>query len=110
VHAAREHDSALTVTESHRFLWRGTQDGSLVGVNHDHHVRLRRQDIQFQEFAENGAAYAMDVAQFRSIKHRFFGRIGHVLMPAIRSIEIDEPADLDFANVIADFLAVRTRP
>lgn len=110
VHAAREHDSALTVTESHRFLWRGTQDGSLVGVNHDHHVRLRRQDIQFQEFAENGAAYAMDVAQFRSIKHRFFGRIGHVLMPAIRSLEIDEPADLDFANVIADFLAVRTRP
>lgn len=110
VHAVREHDSALTVTESHRFIWRGTQDGSLVGINHDHRVRLRRQDIQFEEFVENGAAYAMDIKQFSSIKHRFFGRIGHVLMPVIRSLEIDETADLDFANVIADFLALRSRP
>lgn len=108
--AARTHDSALTVTESHRFIWRGTPEGSLVGINHDHRVRLRRQDITFEEFAENGAAYAMDIAQFRSFKHRFFGRIGHVLMPAIRSLEIDEPADLAFANVIAEFLATNTRP
>jgi len=106
---ANSHDSALTVTESHRFIWRSRSDGLLDGVNHDYRARLRRQDLGFNEFAENGAAYAMDVSQFRLTRHRFFGRIGHVVMPIIRSIEIDELADLEFANVIAEYLAFRNR-
>jgi len=109
LHVAGKNDSALTVTESHRFIWRAKNDGSLGGVNHDHRIRLRRQDIGLSEFAENGAAYAMDVAQFRSTQHRFFGRIGHVVMPLIRSFEIDELADLEFANVIAGYLAAHTQ-
>ena len=109
LHVAGKSDSALTVTESHRFIWRAMSDGSLGGVNHDHRVRLRRQDIGVSEFSENGAAYAMDIAQFRSTRHRFFGRIGHVVMPLIRSLEIDELADLEIANVIAEYLASHTQ-
>jgi len=51
----------------------------------------------------------MDIAQFRSTRHRFFGRIGHVVMPLIRSLEIDELADLEIANVIAEYLASHTQ-
>lgn len=97
-------DSALTVTESHRFIWRAGTNGSLDGVNHDPGKRLRRQDIHGLEFAENGAAYLMNVPKLLEKKHRFFGKIGYVKMPLIRSFEIDTEDDLVLANVISAYL------
>jgi N-acylneuraminate cytidylyltransferase len=94
-------DSALTVTSSHSFLWRSARDGSLTSVNHDSSTRLRRQDLANNEFVENGAAYGMSVDGFRRYRHRFFGRIGFVEMPRIRSFEIDSPEDLDLAKLIS---------
>ena len=94
-------DSALTVTPSHSFLWRSARDGSLTSVNHDSSTRLRRQDLANYEFVENGAAYGMSVDGFRRYRHRFFGRIGFVEMPRIRSFEIDSPEDLDLAKLIS---------
>jgi len=93
-------DTALTVTASHSFLWRSGSDGSLTGVNHDSSVRHRRQDLVNREFVENGAAYGMSIEGFRQHRHRFFGRIGFVEMPQLRSLEIDSPEDLDLANAI----------
>lgn len=96
----RTFDTALTVTASHSFLWRSGSDGSLTGVNHDSSVRQRRQDLGNREFVENGAAYGMSIEGFRQHRHRFFGRIGFVEMPQLRSLEIDSPEDLDLANII----------
>ena len=100
VDTCEKFDTALTVTQSHSFLWRAAPDGSLVGVNHESSVRLRRQDLHQQEFIENGAAYGMDIRGFLTYRHRFFGRIGHVEMPRIRSLEIDSSQDLELANII----------
>jgi CMP-N-acetylneuraminic acid synthetase len=47
----------------------------------------------------------MDIPIFLERKHRFFGRIGYVTMPSIRSIEIDTEDDLAFANVISTHLS-----
>jgi CMP-N-acetylneuraminic acid synthetase len=94
-------DSCLTVSESHLFIWKRAVNGSLAGVNHDLTRRLRRQDITEQEFFENGAAYGVDIAQFLENQHRFFGRVGYLVMPRLRSLEIDTLDDLELANFIS---------
>ncbi|WP_073391121.1 acylneuraminate cytidylyltransferase [Jatrophihabitans endophyticus] len=89
-------DSAFTAAVSHGFLWR--PDGT--GVNHDPATRPRRQDRPV-ELLETGAAYAMRVDGFRRTGHRFFGRVVPVAVDPARTLEIDEPADLDRARLLA---------
>ena len=92
-------DSALTAAPSHGFLWR--PDGT--GINHDPAGRLRRQDRPV-ELLETGAAYAMRVDGLRRTGHRFFGRVRPVCVDAARTLEIDEPADLERARLLAPLL------
>ena len=94
-----DHDSALTVTHNHAFIWRKDNAGNAIGINHDSAIRLPRQQLD-PEFKETGALYAMNVDQFRKSGHRFFGRIGMYEVPADRSMEIDEPEDLRLANTL----------
>ena len=94
-----EHDSALTVTHNHAFIWRRDNAGNAIGINHDSAIRLPRQQLD-PEFKETGALYAMNIDQFRKSGHRFFGRIGMYEVPADRSMEIDEPEDLRLANTL----------
>lgn len=98
-------DSAFTAWSSHLFLWRNDESGDAVGLNHDKAVRLRRQD-RTPEYVENGAVYAMRVEGFLASRHRFFGRTAIISMPALRSVEVDEPADLVIANTLAAALDV----
>ena len=95
----KDHDSALTVTHNHAFIWRRDNAGNAIGINHDSAIRLPRQQLA-PEFKETGALYAMKVDQFRKSGHRFFGRIGMYEVPADRSMEIDEPEDLRLANTL----------
>lgn len=92
-------DSAFTAARAHGFLWR--TDGT--GVNHDPSRRLRRQDREV-ELLETGAAYAMRVDLLRRSKHRFTGRIMPVEVDAARTLEIDEPDDLERARLLAAHL------
>ena len=94
------HDCALTVTENHAFIWRGSPDGSAVGINHNPIERLPRQMLP-AEYRETGALYAFNVNGFNSAKHRFFGKIGMFNVPNSRSMEIDEPYDLILANQLS---------
>lgn len=95
----KEHDSALTVTHNHAFIWRRDNAGNAIGINHDSALRLPRQQLE-PEFKETGALYAMNIDQFRKSGHRFFGRIGMYEVPADRSMEIDELEDLRLANTL----------
>ena len=95
----QNHDSALTVTDNHAFIWRRDSSGNAIGINHDSAVRLPRQQLA-PEFRETGAVYGMNIEQFRKSGHRFFGRIGMYEVPTERSMEIDEPEDLQLANVL----------
>ena len=91
-------DTAFSACRFHGFVWRRTEMG-MGGVNHDPSERLLRQDRQ-SEYLENGAVYAMDVEGFKRHKHRFFGSIEVVEMPASRSLEVDEPEDLEIARAL----------
>jgi YrbI family 3-deoxy-D-manno-octulosonate 8-phosphate phosphatase len=92
-------DAALTAAPSHGFLWR--PDGT--GINHDPTGRARRQDRP-AELLETGAAYAMRVTGLRRTGSRFFGRVRPVVVDPARTLEIDEPADLDRARLLAPLL------
>jgi YrbI family 3-deoxy-D-manno-octulosonate 8-phosphate phosphatase len=92
-------DSAFTAAPSHSFLWR--PDGT--GVNHDPATRPRRQDRPV-ELVETGAAYAMRVTGLRRGEYRFFGRVLPVPVDPSRTLEIDEPADLRRARLLAPLL------
>jgi N-acylneuraminate cytidylyltransferase len=96
---AQAADSALATTDFHYYLWRQGPDGAAEGVNHEPSVRLRRQE-QLPNYLESGAVYAMRTAGFRSARHRFFGKTVFHVMPRERCWEIDEPVDLEVAEVL----------
>ena len=94
-----EDDVVFSVVPSHAFLWRDSPEGA-EGVNHESSVRPRRQERE-PEYRETGAFYVMRTDGFREAGHRFFGRIGMLRVPDAHAIEIDDPADLALARVIA---------
>ncbi len=97
-------DSAFSATPFHYFLWRSrTGTSEAEEINHDRSTRLLRQEREPQ-FLENGAIYVMKSEGFKKARHRFFGRTSMYVMPNDRSLEIDEPLDLE----IAEFLLRRT--
>jgi YrbI family 3-deoxy-D-manno-octulosonate 8-phosphate phosphatase len=92
-------DSAFLAVPFHRFVWRDDGSGRVVGANHDHSVRERRQDRPL-EWLETGAAYAMRIRGLRAHGHRFFGTV--VAVPsASPDLEIDAAADLEAARGLA---------
>ena len=92
-------DTALTVVPFHYFLWRRDDSGDGLGINHDKRARPLRQDREPQ-YLESGAVYVMKADGFRQARHRFFGKTALYEMPAERRWEIDEPVDLEVAEVL----------
>lgn len=90
-------DTATTVTDFHYFLWRETPEGNAEGINHDKHIRERRQERDPQ-YLETGAVYVMKTEGFLKHKHRFFGKTILSVMPPARVLEIDNPSDLLIAD------------
>ncbi|HWA99316.1 MAG TPA: acylneuraminate cytidylyltransferase [Pirellulales bacterium] len=92
-------DTALAVVPFHYFIWgRDAATGEAIGINHDKHIRLLRQQ-RSPEYLEAGAVYVMKAQGFLQAKHRFFGKTALYEMPAEHRTEIDEPADLDIAEL-----------
>lgn len=92
-------DSALSVSPFHYFLWGYDKDGEVMAINHNKSFRPRRQDRDPQ-YVETGAVYVMRVEGFKAVKHRFFGKIAMYEMPLERRLEIDDPVDLQIAEVL----------
>jgi len=83
-----EHDSALTIVNTKRFIWNEKGES----VNYNYLERPRRQDFQGM-LIENGAVYATTKEKFIESNNRLSGKIGVVEMPEESLIEIDEPSD-----------------
>jgi YrbI family 3-deoxy-D-manno-octulosonate 8-phosphate phosphatase len=92
-------DSALAVIPFHYFVWEQNDEGEALGINHDKNVRLLRQERKPQ-YLETGAVYVMRTPEFLRAKHRFFGKTALYLMPSERRWEIDEPNDLEIAEIL----------
>lgn len=95
----QEHaDSAFSAIRFFHFLWKRETSGA-TGINHDKKFRQRRQE-RSPEFLENGAVYVFKTQEFRQAKHRFFGKTAIYEIPPARSLEIDEPGDLEMAEFL----------
>ncbi len=97
---SNEYDCVFSAKESYEFIWSLNKQREVRGVNHDENRRLRRQD-RSPSLIETGAFYVMNAKKFKKIEHRFFGRIGAQLVNEFRAIEIDTPAQLQLAQLIA---------
>lgn len=97
-------DSALAASPFHYFLWRQGGGGGAEAVGHDATRRLMRQQHAAGEYAprylESGSVYAMRAEGFLEHGHRFFGKTVLHPTPPQRTWEIDEPVDLDVAEVL----------
>ncbi len=100
---ANEHDCVFSAIETYGFLWQ-EDAGVARGVNHDEHVRPRRQDRQ-PHYLETGAFYVMNTAGYRAAGHRFFGRIGFVEVSESTAIEIDTEEQLALAQAISPLVS-----
>jgi N-acylneuraminate cytidylyltransferase len=99
----RSADSLVSATPFHYYLWKENDKGEAIGINHDPTFRAMRQERKNQ-FMENGAIYVMKVKGFLQHRHRFFGKTVIYIMPESRSIEIDEPIDLQIAETMYAYL------
>ena len=97
-----EADSVLSAVETFAFLWRRSEAGA-EGVNHDASFRPRRQDRE-PHLQETGAFYVLAAEGFRSAGFRFFGRVEVEPVSAERALEIDSPAELELARLLAPAL------
>jgi N-acylneuraminate cytidylyltransferase len=101
-------DTALTVVPFHAFVWRQSEDGDALGVNHDKRVRLRRQERQ-PEYLETGAVYVMRSSGFLEHQHRFFGKTALSVTDPRKLLEIDEEADFARAEALLAILAPKAQ-
>jgi N-acylneuraminate cytidylyltransferase len=92
-------DSVVTMTPFHYFIWHEKAEGQMEGVNHLASRRLMRQERE-PEYLEVGAVYAMRTEGLRKHRFRFFGRIGKHIVPASRTIELDEVEDWALAEIL----------
>lgn len=90
-------DSIVSVTPEHGFHW-WFEEGLAVS-DYDPEMRPMRQQ-QKRLFKENGAIYAWTRDLWKRERVRCGGRVALYEMAPEASIEIDEPLDLDIAEVL----------
>ncbi len=85
-------DSLVTVTKSHRFIWKNK---SKPVASYDIFKRPRRQDIspEHEIYFENGSFYISKLETYLKYKNRLGGRIHMFEMSPEESFEIDELLD-----------------
>lgn len=95
-------DVSFSCVEDHGFLWTPSTEpnGGVDAVGHDAAHRPRRQDRAAQ-YRETGAFYAMRTTGLRAARHRFFGTIDALLVPAWTAPEIDTVEDLELVGRLA---------
>lgn len=85
-------DSLLSVSPSHRFLWR-VEDGEVRSVNYDYSSRPHRQERPL-ELVENGSIYVFKPWVLRQFNNRLGGRIALYEMDYWSVFEVDTLEDL----------------
>lgn len=93
-------DSALTVREDRSYIWRktGADDESVEPVNYDPKSRGPNQLEGWNQWLENKAVYVMKRDLLMDTGCRLGGRIGHVEMSRLESIDIDTSEDFMLAE------------
>jgi CMP-N-acetylneuraminic acid synthetase len=92
-------DSVIAVVSGNYFLWHRKTTGLALPVNHDPRQRPRRQD-RTPEYLETGAVYAIRTKTFLRDRSRFGSSSLLYEIPRHRSIDIDDPEDLELVELL----------
>lgn len=93
-------DSAFSAYAEHfTGRWRVTPDGTVAPVNFNPERRPRRQKYPI-EYLENGSIYAFRPWVLRKFGSRMGGKIVLREMPFLRSLQVDEPTDLQLMEQV----------
>ena len=95
------YDSVLSLYEDSTYLWRLDGDRARPS-NYDPATRGPRQREDWNQWAENKAIYAFTRDLLVETGCRLGGRIGYVEMPAWRSVDVDQPDDLELVRALYD--------
>lgn len=94
-------DSAFAVIKNHKFLWKASENGTAIGINHDGKKRLRRQDLP-PEYLETGSIYVFRTKCFLTEKTRFCGKtVLCCFDDELLGFEVDSLIDLKVAEILA---------
>ncbi|MBL7714582.1 MAG: acylneuraminate cytidylyltransferase [Bdellovibrionales bacterium] len=95
-------DSLVTVAPFLHFLWEPKTPGKaeFSPIRHETSRRPMRQERLGKEFLESGNFYVMKTEGLLKSKSRFFGKIVAHELPKESCFEIDDPIDLDVAEVL----------
>lgn len=91
-------DSLLSVSRSHRFLWRIGKNGP-EAINYDPANRPRRQDLEAQ-YVENGSIYVFHPWVLEQLNNRLGGRVAMYEMTASAAFDIDDEIDLAVIDLL----------
>ena len=85
-------DSMVTVTKTHRFIWKNTLQPQ---ASYDVFNRPRRQDIKADDeiYFENGSFYISTLETYKKYKNRLGGKVSIFEMTPEESFEIDDLLD-----------------
>lgn len=95
-------DSLVTVAPFLHFLWEPKAPGKteFSPIRHEISRRPMRQERLGKEFLESGNFYVMKTEGLLKAKSRFFGKIVAHELPKESCFEIDDPMDLEVAEVL----------
>lgn len=94
------YDSALSVYYDTRYLWKADFENNTISpTNYNPNQRMPRQKESWNQWAENKAIYAMKRDILFSIG-RIGPKCGYVEMEKWRSVDVDEPVDLEMARAL----------
>ena len=96
------YDSLLSISPTHRFLWKISDE--LATPMYDYKDRPRRQDISEinMTFIENGSVYIFTYEHFIKTKNRLGGKIGYIIFPEEYSLEIDSETDFKIMEKLCE--------
>lgn len=95
------YDSVLSIYEDKTYLWEKIED-TVKPINYDPAKRGPRQLEPWNQWAENKAVYVMTRDLLVNTGCRLGGKIGYVEMPKWRSIDVDDPDDLEMVRILIE--------
>ena len=97
-------DSMFSACRQHGFVWRASA-GNLESISYDSAARQRRQDIDGEDWKENGSFYVFRPWVLDTLGNRLGGVIDVWPMHALDSFQVDDPEDLEIIRALYELRA-----
>ncbi|MDB4037908.1 acylneuraminate cytidylyltransferase family protein [Candidatus Thioglobus sp.] len=96
-----DYDSSLSLVQDQGYFWRlENNQEEIKPYNYDPLNRLQSDRHPFKQFKENKAIYVCTRDLLINTRCRLGGKVGHVTMSSLGSVDIDTFEDLDLCRIL----------